>query len=181
LNVLAAQPRSDEFEKQLQDSALSCMKEVHIKLKKDLQQYQKITVDGLYMCSNRFAESVFGHFKKLEEISTAATIARITEQTISRMNKTEEYLVSMPEDKRNALWEQIEGKVELQSLKKARDDMTAAVEKFSIEHKKKQADIEAEKIEKRAAKKRVKAEKENQTPLRKIIPRKKRKILSVAN
>ena len=79
------------------------------------------------------------------------------------------------------MWEQIEGKVALQSLKKARDDMTAAVEKFAIEHKKKLADMEADKIEKRAAKKRVKAEKENKTPMRKIIPRKKKKILSVSN
>ena len=169
-----AQPRSDDLAGRLNKSTLKGVKELQAKLKKDLHHYEEIKADGQYVCSNRFAESVFGHFKKLEETSTAATIENVAEMTISRMNNAEKFLRNMPQDQREELWKQIEDKKELKLYRSLRKKLSNSVEEFAKAHRKKIADKEATRIIKKEAKKRAREEKENITPLRKSIPRKKK-------
>ena len=153
---------------------------MQVKLAKDLQQYEKIKVSGKYVCSNRFAESVFGQFKKLEESSSAATIEKISEETITRMNKTETFLRNMPTKQVEELWKEIDGKTELLNYKNSRTKMAASVEEFSKSYKEKIAEEEAQKVKRREERKKRNEEKKNETPVKRKIPRKKR-ILKTVN
>lgn len=112
---MAAQPRTKEFDDRLQKSAKKGVSAALVKLKKDLQQYENVKVEGKYVTSNRLAESVIGHFKKLEESSSAASIEKIADQTISRMNRTENFLLNMNQQEQDDLWRQITAKLSLKS------------------------------------------------------------------
>lgn len=175
-----AQPRTKDFENRLNESAVKGIKAMQMKLAKDLQQYEKVKVTGKYVCSNRFAESVFGQFKKLEEGSSAATIEKISEETITRMNKTEKFLRNMPTKQVEELWKEIDGKSELQNYKNSRTNMAASIEEFAKSHKDKIAEEEAQKVKRREERKKRNEEKENKTPVKRKIPKKKR-ILKAVN
>ena len=164
-------PRSNSVRKTLDEAARAVVTKIQYKIEKDLQHYKSLTIRGRYLCSNRFAEKVFGSFKKIEQEKTSATTESVIQLTIAKVNKLETYIDNMSESQNKALWEKIDGKTALQNYRCARIGTQLKLQDIAARRKE---EIENEKAQKLL--KKEKKKEEMKTPLRAALP-KRRKVV----
>ena len=163
--------RSETVSRNLNAAALASINKLKYKIDKDFGHYQELTVEGLYVCSNRFAESVFGLFKETEVQKSAANTDSIIQMTIARMNNLQDYFRSMTKTQVERLWKKIDSKTALSDYHAARKATQIKLRNIANRRKERIAEEKAKKLEKKEAKK---IKKEMQTPVRSSLPRKKK-------
>jgi len=151
-----------------------------------------LNLEGRYVTSNRYAESVFGDYKARETKNTGATQSTLSELTISKMNNTQSFLRAMSKEAVFKLWEEIGGKTALTDFKKARMKLNENLQASSTKRKdalrkleaekaarkqaredKKTAGIKIEAEKKKAGEKRRYQENNSTIPPRKKLPKRK--------
>ncbi|CAG5101500.1 Oidioi.mRNA.OKI2018_I69.YSR.g17150.t1.cds [Oikopleura dioica] len=171
LDLMMKGERSDTVSANLNAAALASINKLKYKIEKDFAHYQTLTVEGLYVCCNRFAESVFGLFKETELHKSAASTDTIVQMTIARMNNLQNFFRSMTKTQVERLWKKIDSKTALSNYHAARKATQVKLQNIANRRKERIAEEKAKKLEKKEAK-RIK--KEMQTPVRSSLPRKKK-------
>jgi hypothetical protein len=132
-----------------------------------------LTLEGRYVTSNRYAESVFGDYKAREIKNTGATQSTLAELTISKMNNTQSFLRAMSNEARSKLWEEIDGKTALTDFKKTRKQEAEKAARKQAREDRKIAGIKIEAEKKKAGEKRRYQENNSTIKPRKKLPKRK--------
>ncbi|CAG5101470.1 Oidioi.mRNA.OKI2018_I69.YSR.g17120.t1.cds [Oikopleura dioica] len=138
-------PRSPTICKAVDDAARASVKKIEYKIDKDLNHYKSLTVRGHYVCVNRFAESVFGIFKKAEQDKASATTETVIQLTIARKKNLEFYLDNLSDSKIKSLCQKIDGKKALQNYRLARIATQLKLQEFAAKRRESIAKEKAEK------------------------------------